>query len=131
MIEQPLLGVGDVDGLHDLGDDPLGEIAIAGGSELLDTEPARIFDRSVVEVGHADREARHVVHEEVGEVLGRDHDDRLGFTRLEVDPHLVERRVERIANLGVGEILAAGDARSVAAHPGVHECHFTPRPRIV
>ena len=32
---------------------------------------SRILERAVVEVGHADGEARHVVHEEVGEVLGR------------------------------------------------------------
>ena len=126
VVEQPLLGVRDVDGRHDLGDQPLRQVAVARSLELVDAEPARILDRAVVEIGHADGEARHVVHEEVGEVFGRDDDDRLGPACFEIGPHVVERRVEGVAHLEVGEVLAAGNPGGVAAHTRVDERHQMP-----
>ena len=125
VIEEPLFCVGDVDRVHHLSDDPLGQVSIARSPEPLDPEPTRIFDRAVVEVGHPDGEARHVVHEEVREVLGGNDDHRLRAARLEVGPHAVVRGVEGIADLRISEVLAAADTRGVTAHAGVDEWHYT------
>ena len=42
VIEKPLFRVGDVDRVHHLGDDSLGQVSIARGPEPLDPEPTRI-----------------------------------------------------------------------------------------
>jgi len=45
---------------------------------MRDVQPIGIFDRSVIFLGHADRISWHVVHEEIGEMLGRYNDDSIG-----------------------------------------------------
>ena len=74
VVELPLLRIGHVGGVHHPGDEAPGEVAVARHPGLLDAEPVGVLDGALVVVGHPDRERRHVVHEEVGEVLGRDHD---------------------------------------------------------
>ena len=123
VVEEPFLGVGDVDRLHYLGNESLREISVAGCSKLLDPEPAGVFDRAVVEVSHTDGEARHVVHEEVGEVLCGDDDHCFRAARFEVRPHVVKGGGEGFADLGIGQVFAAGDARGVTADAGVHKWH--------
>ena len=113
MVELPLLRIADVRGLHHLLDEPARQVAIAWYLVLVDAEPTWIFDRAVVAVGHAECERRHVVHEEVGEVLGGDHDDGVGFRRFEVDAHLIERDVEAIANVGISLVGSTSDSRRV------------------
>ncbi len=106
-----------------LGDEPAGQLAVAGHPDLVDLDPVGVLDRTVVEVGHADRERRHVVHEEVGEVLGGDDDDRVGPGRLERLAHLVEGDVQALAQRRVGLVVPAPDARCMAADTGEHEWH--------
>ena len=111
MVELPLFGIRHVDRLHDLGDDPLRKVATARCSKLVDAQPGAVFDWAVVEVGHADSERRHVVHKEVGEVFGRNHDYRLGTRGLDVRSHLIEGRIERVTHGRVGLIGPTGYPR--------------------
>ena len=104
-------------------DESLGQITVAGRPELVEADPAGVFDRTVVEVGHTERERWHVVHEEVGKVLGGDHDDGVGFGGLDVGPHLVKRGIQAVAHVGICLIGATGDSRGVAAHTCIDQWH--------
>jgi hypothetical protein len=123
VVELPLLREGDVDVVHRLGDEAAREIGVARNAGSLDAEPARVLDRSVVLVGHADRIRRHVVHEEVREVLGGDDDQgvRLGFAHRLAEAS--QLRVQCVLERRVGEMGAAGDSRCVAAGGGEDEAH--------
>ena len=123
VVEQPLLRVGDVATFHHQRDEPFRQRLVAGHRHLVDAEPTRILDRPAVRIRHADCERRHVVHEEVREVLGGDHDERVGFRCFERQTHPVERGVEAVAQRRVGPVGPTGDARSVAAHPREDERH--------
>ncbi len=112
VIEFPFLGIGDVDSLHDFTRDARAEIRGTGHFRLLNLEPFRIFDRAFVGIPDADAERRHVVHEEIGEVLGRDDDQRFRAAVLDVLALLVELCIERVTHLRVlAKIGAPGDTR--------------------
>ena len=123
VIELPFLGIGDVDRLHHLLDQPSRQRLVAGHRGALDAEECLVLDRAFVAVGHADGEGRHVVHEEVGEVLGRDHHQRVGPGRADVVAHPAERTLQRLPRLGVGALGAAGDAGGMAAGAAVNQGH--------
>ena len=131
MVELPLLRVGDVAALHDLTDEARRQVPVTRHPASLDAEPRRIFDRPLVGIRHADRERRHVVHEEVGEVLRRHDDQNVGTTRLQAGTHVVERGVEAVAQFGIGAVGAAGDPGSVGADTGEDERHQAPSPRAL
>src|SRR4029077_10567325 len=76
-----------------------------------------------VAIRHADGEARHVVHEEVGEVLGRHHDERLRARGDELLAQAAEGGVEGLAQRRIGHARAPGDARRVAADAGEDQAH--------
>ena len=72
--------------------------ALPGTRRALDREPLLVLDRPFVRIGHAHAIGRHVVHEEIREVLGRDDDERVGTRRFEARAQLAELRVERVAH---------------------------------
>ena len=78
------------------------QVRVAGHATALDREPRLVLDRPFVVVGHAHAVRGHVVHEEIGEVLGGDDDQRVGLRGFEARAQLVELRVERIAHFRVG-----------------------------
>jgi hypothetical protein len=100
VVELPLLGIGDVDLLHHAAHQAQRQVGVAGYAGLRDAEPAGILDRPLVVVGHADRVGRHVVHEEVREVLGGDDDQRVGFAAASESPHGAEGGMEGVAQAG-------------------------------
>ncbi|MNT47895.1 hypothetical protein D3C72_1846450 [compost metagenome] len=123
MVELPFFRVGHIHRLHHLADQALRQRSVAGDGVLLDAQPLRVFDRALVAVGHADRIGRHVVHEEVREVLGRDDDHRVGLGGAHRLAEAMELRVELVLHRRVGQVRAAGDAGGVAAHACEYETH--------
>jgi hypothetical protein len=110
MVELPFLGIGHVDRLHHAFDQLARQRLVARHSGALDAQEGLVLDRAFVGIGHAHGEGRHVVHEEVGEVLGRHHDQRIGPRRADVVAHAVQCTLQRLARLGVGALGAGGDA---------------------
>src|SRR5512146_2729030 len=90
---------------------------------LLDSEPGLILYRSLVVLAHADADRRHVVHEEVGEVLRADHHQRIGPCGLQCLPHSLACRIERIPHRRLGPLLAARDAWGMTADTGKDQTH--------
>jgi hypothetical protein len=123
VVELPFFRVGHVHRLHHFADQALRQRGVAGHPGLLDAEPLRVFDRALVAVGHADRIGRHVVHEEVREVLGRDDDHRVGLRRAHGFAEAMELRVELVLHRRVGQVGAARDAGGVAAHACKNQAH--------
>jgi hypothetical protein len=123
VVELPFLGERDVDRLHHLLDQRLRQRGVAGHLRALDADPVRILDRAFVFVGHADRERRHVVHEEVAEVLGADDDQRVRPGGAELFAEAVERGVDGVLHGRVGQMRAAGDAGRVAADARENKTH--------
>ena len=123
MIELPFLGVGDVDvGEHGLDDAPR-QVGVTGHTAALDRKPRFVLDRPLVGVGHAHAVSGHVVHEEIGKVLGGDDDQGVGLRRFEAHAQLVELRVERVAHTCVGAGRSARDARRMTANARKDEAH--------
>ena len=89
------------------------DVGAARNPLAIDAEPARIFNGTLVCVGHTDGERRHVVHEKVGKVFRSNDYHGIGPARFEVDAHLVEGCVEAVAYIGVRLLGTAGDAGSV------------------
>jgi hypothetical protein len=123
VIEPPLLGVRDVDVAEQRADHAARQIRVPGHRAARDREPLLVLDRPFVRVGHADAVRGHVVHEKVREVLGRDHDQRVGLRLLEPRTELVELGVERVAHLRLRALRAARDPGGVAANAGEDEAH--------
>src|SRR2546427_5316990 len=66
----------------------------------------------------------HVVHEEVGEVLGRDDDHGIGPRRLQPCAHVAEGGMEGIPGGRIGQVCAARDAGRVAANACKYQTHL-------
>ena len=74
MIEPPFLGVGDVHRLHDRRHETPRQFLVSGNSHSFDAEPFRILNRAVIILRHAERERRHIVHEEIRKMFRRNDD---------------------------------------------------------
>jgi len=123
VVTLPFLGERDIDRLHDLIDQPLREGGIAGDAGTRDAEPRRVLDRTTVAIGHADGEARHVVHEEIGEVLGRYHDERVRARGEELLAQAAIGGIEGLAQCRIGHVRAPGDTGCVTADTRKHQAH--------
>src|SRR5690348_7067638 len=77
----------------------------------------------MVAIRHADGEARHVVHEEVGEMLRRYHDDGVWARGEELLAHALVGCVQWFAQRGVRHGGAPRDTRGVTADSGEHQTH--------
>ena len=73
--------------------------------------------------GHTDGERRHVVHEEIGEVLGGDDDQRIGSRGDELARACRDRRRRTARATADRPYARAGDARRVAADTREHQAH--------
>ena len=109
--------------MHHLADEPSGERGIAGNRGARDAQPLGILDRSLVLIGHADREGGHVVHEEIREMLGRDDHQRVGPRGLETLAHAAVGAVEFRHDGRIGQMRATRDARRMARDSGEHQTH--------
>ena len=123
MVELPFLGIGHVHRLHHVLDQPARQCLVAGHGRALDPQERLVLDRPLVAIGHADGEGRHVVHEEIGEVLGRDHDQRIGLRRADVVAHAPERGFQRLARLGIRTLGAARHAGGMTAGAAIDQRH--------
>ena len=77
VVELPLLRVSEVDAGHDALDQAAGQGRRPRIGAWRDGEPLRVLDGALVALRHAHAVGRHVVHEEVGEVLGGDDHQRI------------------------------------------------------
>jgi hypothetical protein len=123
VVELPFLGEGDVRAVHHFLDQATREIGVAWHPGALDAQPFLVFDRTFIVVRHADRVGRHVVHEEVGEVLGGDDHEGVRTAVTDGVAHPAQLAMEAFAGLSVGLIGAAGDARRVAQGSEETEAH--------
>ena len=105
---------------------------LPGARNFVDPQPHRILDGSVVEVGHADRETRHVVHEEVGEVFCGDHDHRPQHHSPAMSSRIRDRTTRRthLEQRWIGLIGPTGDSRRVTAHTCVDQCVIVCAPHV-
>ena len=123
VIESPFLGVTHVHIFHNHPDQALREFGIAGNAGLADAQPFLVLDRALVAVRHTQAIGRHVVHEEIGEVLGRNHDQRVRPGRFHTSAHRVHPGVEPLALRLVGALVTSGDSGGVAANAGEYQAH--------
>ena len=65
MVEFPFLGIRHVHVLHDVFDETVGQIRIAGNGAPFDAQPLFVLDRALVVVGHPDAICRHIIHKEI------------------------------------------------------------------
>jgi hypothetical protein len=126
VIELPLFGVRKVDFLQHRSDQSARQLRVSLDAGARDREPLFVLDRPVVVLRHAHRERGHVVHEEIGEVLGGDDHQRIGALGLDGFAHAREVRVERVARARLGPLGAAGDSRPMAAHADEDRAHADP-----
>src|SRR5581483_5753580 len=110
--------------VHHVLDELQGEFRRAWEAPALDSEPRLILDGPFVVLGHTDTDRRHVVHEEVGEVLRPDHHQRIGTRGFEGLPHPVVGRVESISDRRFGAILASCYSRRVTTDPSEYQAHI-------
>jgi len=78
MVEFPFLGVGEIHRLHHFPYQPLRQGRVSRNDGARDAQPLRILDGTLVALRHAHGKCRHVVHEEVGEMLGGDDHQGIG-----------------------------------------------------
>jgi hypothetical protein len=123
MIEFPFLRVRQIHRLHHLAYQSLRERRVAWNGGARNAQPLRIFDRPFVILGHPHREGRHVVHEKIGKVLGRDHDQDIGFRGEEPAAHIAVGTVKLFDHRRIGHMRASGDAGRVTADAGEHQAH--------
>ena len=94
-----------------------------GTVALRDAHHSRILDRALVAIRHAHREGGHIVHEEIGEVLRRDHDQCIGAGGGQTLRHAAVGGVEFLRDARIGEVRATRDAGRVAGDPREHQAH--------
>jgi hypothetical protein len=116
VIELPLFRVCEVDFAQHRSDQPARQLRVPLDASARDRQPFFVLDRPVVVLRHAHRECGHVVHEEIGEMLGGDDHQRIGPLGLDCFAHAREVSVERVAHARLGALGAPGDPRSMAAH---------------
>src|SRR6185437_10719568 len=109
--------------LHHGFDELARELRRSGYASSFDADPGLVLYRSLIAVAHADTDRRHVVHEEVGEVLRADHHQRIGPRGFDCLPHALECRIEGVPNRGLCALAAAGDARGMTADTGEDQTH--------
>ncbi len=124
VVAAPLLGVGGIHCLHDHFSEAPRECRIARNTAALDAQPRRVLNRTLESVADPEAERRHVVHEEVGEVLGRDHQQCFCTAVLNVPPLPVQGSVKSVALFDVFDQMGApGDPGAVAQNAGVDQAH--------
>ena len=131
VVEFPLLGVCHVDVLQGGLDQAPGEVGGPRHGGARYTQPVRVLYRALVLLPHAHAIGGHIVHEEVGEMLGGNHDQGLGPTGFQRLPHSIHGGVQRAHILRVRHGLAAGYPRPVGTHPGKYQAHIAPLPSVV
>ena len=132
VVELPFLGIGQVHVGHHGLNQAARQRRGTGEAPRCDAQPVRILNGTLVVVGHAHAVGGHVVHEEVGEVLGRHHHQRIRPRGADLGTHAVHGGVEGFAQLWVGALRPPRDARRVAAHACVNQGHYTaPCPSVV
>ena len=115
VIELPFFRVGDVDVVEYRLDEAARKFWCARNSGARDAQERFFLDRPLVELRHAHAIGRHVIHEEVGEVLGRDDDQGVGIGVLNRLAEARESAVNGIHMLGLSAVGAASNAGRMAA----------------
>ncbi|MPM75162.1 hypothetical protein SDC9_122153 [bioreactor metagenome] len=123
VVELPFLGIAHVHGLHHFGNERERQFGVARDGAPLDAQPGGVFNWAFVCVRHADRKGRHVVHEEVGEVLGGHDDDRVRPRIGQLLSQIAQRAMHGVFHLRVGELRTPGDTGGVAANACEDKAH--------
>lgn len=97
VIEAPFFGIGGIDSLLHFDDQPARQTGIAANGPVRNAQPLSVLDRAIIAFRHPQRIGRHVVHEEVREMLGGDDDQRIGPRGMQGVAHITERLIERLA----------------------------------
>ena len=123
VIELPFLGIGDVDLIHDIGNQTSRQVRRPGNLRAFYTKPRLVLYRPGIGLSHTDTERRHVVHEEIGKMLGTDYDQRFGAGFLNRPAHPVETFIQPVAQDGIGAVGTPRDTRRMAAGTCKNEWH--------
>ena len=82
---------------------------------VIDAQPFFIFNRAFIGLSHTHANGRHVIHEKIGKMFRRDHDQCIGFTVFDRLAHAFEIGEEFVAHYRIGAFGTTGYARTVAA----------------
>ena len=123
VVEFPLLRVAHIDVFQNGPDQARCKIGISGNTGPGDTQPLLFFHRPLVAFGHSHAIGRHVVHEEIGEMLGGHHHQRIRARVFQLSAHDVHVRIKPFAQALLGALITSGNTRRVTANAGEHEAH--------
>jgi len=96
----------------------------AGHARLGDLQERLVLGRARIVLREPEAEGRHVVHEEIGEMLGTDDDERIEARGLETPPQPLVGGEEHGALLLGRGLAAPGDAGGMDGGGGEGERHY-------
>ena len=123
VVEFPFLAIAEIHALHHALDQAQGNIPAAWNPGTGNAQPLGVFDGAVVVIRHAHRERRHIVHKKIGEMLGRDHYQRIRTRIAQRLAHAPITLHEVFPRRGLAAPGARRNTRAMAAHAAKYNTH--------